>query len=250
LSRIALLSSDLDGTLAGDRGASRRFRRAWERLDPAQRPLLVYNSGRLVDDILAFTAEEGLPVADYVVGGVGTMLHGAAGGEAAAAFRRRLMQGWSREIAEARLAAHPRTSRQPERYQHDFKSSWYLRDAAPEELAAIEAELAEAGLAATLVYSSDRDLDILPRAADKGQALAFLCDHLGIDLAEVVVAGDSGNDGAMFALPHVRGILVGNAMAELVSAAPADRSHRAAAGHADGVLEGLAAFGLPIAPPG
>ncbi|MGG2476586.1 HAD family hydrolase, partial [Rhizobium sp. BR5] len=69
------------------------------------------------------------------------------------------------------------------------------------------------------VYSSDRDLDILPKAADKGAALAWLCGQLRIGLDESVVAGDTGNDRAMFELNGIRGVIVGNALPELVSLA-------------------------------
>ena len=48
---IRLFSADLDGTLLGNPESTHRFKTAWESLDPATRPLLVYNSGRLIDDL-------------------------------------------------------------------------------------------------------------------------------------------------------------------------------------------------------
>ena len=105
--------------------------------------------------------------------------------------------------------------RQPAAFQHAFKSSWYLHHAGPDVLARIRQALEAAGLSVTMVYSSGRDLDILPRSADKGQALAWLCNALGIGLDQVVVAGDTDNDRSMFELPSVRGIVVANALPEL-----------------------------------
>lgn len=212
---IALLSSDLDGTLAGRPAATSLFHSRWEALDPERRPVLVYNSGRLVDDILAFVDDAGLPAPDYVIGGVGTMLAGSRHALPLEHFTRRLSEGWSLEKVDAVLGSLKDTVRQPDIYQHAFKSSWYLHDASPEILAGIERALDEAGLSVTMVYSSGRDLDVLPRSADKGQALTWLCDELGIGLDEVVVAGDTNNDRSMFDLPGARGIVVANALPEL-----------------------------------
>lgn len=218
---VALLSSDLDGTLAGHPPATSRFRSRWDALDPGLRPVLVYNSGRLADDILTFVDDVGLPAPDYVIGGVGTMLAGPRHSARPAHFTdlehftRRLSEGWSLEKVDAVLGSLKDTVRQPDIYQHAFKSSWYLHDASPDVLAGIERALDEAGLSVTMIYSSGRDLDILPRSADKGQALAWLCNELGIGLDEVVVAGDTNNDRSMFDLPGARGIVVANALPEL-----------------------------------
>ncbi|ESZ20442.1 HAD-IIB family hydrolase [Mesorhizobium sp. L48C026A00] len=237
---IALLSSDLDGTLAGDAPATSRFRLKWEALDPEHRPVLVYNSGRLADDILNFVDEVALPAPDYVIGGVGTMLAGPRHTSRLGRFTQRFSEGWSLEKIDAVLGSLKDTVRQPDGYQHAFKSSWYLLDASPEALASIERALAEAGLSVTMVYSSGRDLDILPRSADKGQALAWLCNELGIGLDEVVVAGDTNNDRSMFELPGARGIVVANALPELLDMARNNRLiYSAKEPFALGVVEGL-----------
>ncbi len=238
---VALFSSDLDGTLAGDAPATQDFRLTWDALDPARRPLLVYNSGRLADDILDFVAETGLPAPDYVIGGVGTMLVDPKGATPLERFHQRLSDGWSLDAVEKILASHADTTRQPGIYQHAFKSSWYLHDASPETLAGIEQALDQAGLAVTMIYSSNRDLDVLPRLADKGQALTWLCSEISIGLDEVVVAGDTNNDRSMFDLPGVRGIVVGNALPELHELAKANPLiFNATEGFARGVLQGLA----------
>ncbi|HLP66174.1 MAG TPA: HAD-IIB family hydrolase [Rhizobium sp.] len=237
---VRIFSSDLDGTLAGDRDASRRFADYWASLDAASRPLLVYNSGRLIEDILAFITEEGLPDADYLIGGVGTMMHAATVPEIADAYAASLDRDYDPLRIAERLRSLPGIRRQPERYQHALKSSWYFHDAPLERIEALEQELRAEGLSVKLVYSSGHDLDVLPGNADKGKALTWLCAKLGIGLDEAVVAGDTGNDLGMFLLDGVRGIVPANAHPELRRlAGEREDVYLAERDTADGIIEGL-----------
>jgi hydroxymethylpyrimidine pyrophosphatase-like HAD family hydrolase len=63
-------------------------------------------------------------------------------------------------------------------------------------------------------------------------------------LNHVLVAGDTANDAGMFLLPGVKGIVVENALPELRSATLTRQPFVARSAMADGVLEGLAHFGV------
>ncbi|MGC9450153.1 MAG: HAD-IIB family hydrolase [Oceanipulchritudo sp.] len=240
---IRLLASDLDGTLLGKLDASRAFRETWNSLPSAERPLLCYNTGRMLEDTCSLIEEEILPPPDYLICGVGTLIFDYRRSRELKSFQTILEEGWDLETAERiLLETFPAVERQPEYFQTPHKSSWYLRDAGQEAIRRLDEALEKAGLNTNIVYSSNRDLDLLPKYANKGNALSWLLKHLGIARAEAAAAGDTGNDAAMILKKGIRGIVVGNAQPELLEAVIGKEVYMARECFADGVLEGLLAL--------
>ena len=216
---------------------------------PDKRPLLVYNTGRLLQDAQRTVQRSDLPAADYLICGVGTLIHDTRAQATMREFADIMSESWDRGHAEEVVRTLTQAVKQPSRFQNAFKSSWYLHQAPESLITALQHGLREAGIEAVVVYSSSRDLDILPKYANKGNALEWLLGHLGIPAEQVIVAGDSGNDSAMFLIPGVRGIVVENAQPELVEATLGLPCHRAQSICADGVIEGLVSFGVLAAAP-
>jgi sucrose-6F-phosphate phosphohydrolase len=229
-----LLVSDVDNTLLGDDVALERFSDWYATAKDYLR--LAYNSGRFPRSLAHSVRNTGLPEPDAFIGGVGTEITLSPSGERLRDWPP-AADGWDAAAIRSVLMAHKELRPQPDHLQSEFKVSFYGDELDEIFVAHLHRQLADLGHMVEIVYSSNRDLDVLPAGVNKGTAIGFLADHWGIDPQRVLVAGDSGNDLDMFR-QGFRGIVVGNAHPELKELSEPHVFH--ASGHyAAGVLEGL-----------
>ena len=229
-----LLVSDVDFTLLGDDSALGEFRQWFDTQDPPIR--LVLASGRFVDSIAQSIRETEIPDPEVVIGGVGTECRVWPSGENLPGWREQ-HSGWNAQLVRELLRPVPELEPQPEEFQSEFKASYFLHDATNDQLQVIHSVLAAGGLAAEIVYSSARDLDVLPAGCNKGTAAEFVAEYLGFHRSDVIVCGDSSNDLAMFDRGF-SGIVVGNGSPELKSL-DGPRVYKSSRPFAGGIVEGL-----------
>ncbi|MBB23174.1 MAG: haloacid dehalogenase [Roseibacillus sp.] len=230
------LVSDLDDTLTGDEEALAEL---LEYASQGEIFRLVLNSSRprmSVEKTLA-----GFPGSYFprdLVTGMGTEV--MVEGEPVQEWEERF-SGWQRGVVDEiveELGGIPHA----QEFQTAYKASFMVEGKGRREK--VRKAIARCGQPSQIVISGHHDVDILPAEAGKGQAILFVADLLGMDVArQVLVAGDSANDLAMFEISS-RGIVVGNARAELREAVKSETAYQASGRHASGVIEGLRHWGV------
>ena len=219
-----LLCTDLDRTLLpnGLQKESPGARQSFARLAALPSVRTVYVTGRdpaLVDDAIRSWV---VPVPDLLIADVGTTIASPAGTawERWGAWDEHLAADWADTPPDKFLSVVdvvPGLRRQDPACQTAFKKSWFTPGGEAGGRAADEVRrrLAAAGVRANVIWSEDERtgeglLDVLPAAATKLLALEFVVARWGYDPAEVVFAGDSGNDLDVLA-SRIPAVLVANA---------------------------------------
>jgi sucrose-phosphate synthase len=239
-----MLASDIDNTLTGCAPSAALFN-AWITRD---RPIFAVATGRSLPEARRILRDWNLPMPRVFITSVGTEVYLPNDQGRLCLderFARKLDAGWERYRVERALMAFG-FNWQARVEQRRWKLSGFgdMRTARR-----LERYLARRDVAAQVVASHDRLIDVLPLAAGKGAAVCAAARRLGMPMERVVVAGDSGNDFDMLQAVQDgpgRGILVGNAMDGLRDRLGGGRLYQARAAHAAGVLEGLETFGLAI----
>jgi sucrose-6-phosphatase len=246
-----LLVTDLDNTLIGDHEATISLN---QQLSLIRADFyLIYATGRSIVSVeqlgQEFQAMTGTSLLepDYLVAGVGSEIYQRSSLDQTWAAH--LSQDWQPEAIANLVATCPQFQPQSKAEQNPWKLSYYAKsDHNAAAVAKLSHQLAAAELAAQVVFSSDRDLDILPRNSGKGQAMKYLREKLQIQPQRTLVCGDSGNDIGLFE-QQTLGVMVSNSQPELLNwhrSNPHPQHHRATSPYAWGILEALAHFKLHI----
>ncbi|KAL6783993.1 SPH3 [Auxenochlorella protothecoides x Auxenochlorella symbiontica] len=217
--RFALVS-DLDWTMVDHNDHTHdkllRLNHVWN-TDLSHDSLLVYSTGRSPHLYEELAAEVPLLVPDILVCSVGTEI--LFQGVPHKPWSDFLDRGWDREKTLEIAQAEPALTLQDASEQRPHKISFKVSSGSDAVVQELTAKLKQAGLEVNVIYSAGVDLDLLPAAASKGKALAFLLEEMdggaGRPRDGVLVAGDSGNDIELFAVAGVHGCMVANAHPEL-----------------------------------
>lgn len=237
-----VLVTDLDGTLLAGSLAERQSFYRWLSAE-RQRVLHVFCTGRdlaSIDRLLQKDEALGLRAPHLVIGDVGcTVACGTSLNPVPLAIEpiERLWAGKPARLLPL-LDGAVGLSAQP--ISADRRLAYYYDPASFDH--SLIAELEAHGVDCLL--SDCQYLDVLPAGVNKGSTLLALLDALELSPEQVVTAGDSLNDLAMFET-GLAGVMVGNAEAALKAALPRlSRTYLAEAHGCAGIIEGLRHFGF------
>lgn len=239
-----LLICDIDNTLVGCESALATFRRWRSR----QRGLAFgVATGRSFHSAMAVLEQQASPRPQVMITSVGSEIYHLDGNgvtyAADAAWRARVTAGWEREAVEAALSRLDGLVPQGSLEQRAHKLSFF-GDAATAR--SVRERLARAGLAANVIHSHGRYLDVLPANASKGTAVDHVRALYGLPEQAVFVAGDSGNDVEMLRA-RAQAIIVANYSDGLATNAALKHSYVARLSHARGIIEGVLHFRRSVA---
>ncbi|MEM9218161.1 MAG: sucrose-phosphate phosphatase [Cyanobacteria bacterium P01_F01_bin.150] len=243
-----LFITDLDHTLVGDVQALASLNKRLSQHRKEHGSIIVYSTGRSPTLYNQLRMEQSMLDPDYTVLSVGTLIYPGTSNTPLPEWADHLSEGWDREAIVAITAHFSDLVPQPDSEQTPHKISYFLDETvAANLLSELNAQLRRQNIDVQTVYSGGADLDILPRHGNKGTAVRFLQEKLAIAPAHTVVCGDSGNDLSMFMENCSKGIIVGNAKAELKQwyedSAP-EHVYMAKGKCSQGILEGMQYFGF------
>ncbi|WP_286887021.1 HAD-IIB family hydrolase [Aneurinibacillus sp. UBA3580] len=204
-----LLATDLDGTLVGDEAALRALLRYYD--EQPYNVVLIYNTGRHLCSALSLLSQEKLPRPDILITDVGTEIYYGEELEPDKEWRSKIAAWWRPAEIERIASECPGLIPQDIPVRH--RLSYTVQDVAA--VREVESRLKKAQIPHKLIVSSGRDVDILPPICGKGEALRYVLESRGWCDANVLVAGDSGNDHEMITLGYPA-VIVGNAQQELL----------------------------------
>lgn len=236
------LATDLDGTFAG---GSHRARAALARmLGHGADGRLVYVTGRSTASWQELANEFGLPRPRVAITDVGTSVVDGVTAEPIPELEAALGDRWPghdaiRPLLEPVDGLVEQDVRSPRRVSYDVVEGDLL-----DALGHVQQRLRD--LDVEVVGSAGHYVDVLPGGVNKGTTLLRVLEWLGHAPEDTVVAGDSLNDLALFET-GLKGIIVANAESTLKHRAGNRQSVYVASNEgADGILEGLAHFGLIV----
>lgn len=227
-----LLCTDLDRTLIpnGSEPESPGSRHLFKRFCDNPEVTLVYVSGRDKNLILEAIQEYDLPLPNYAITDVGSVIYEVENStwKTCIEWTNYIAKDWGSysTVDIHKLLSPISTLRLQEKHkQNTYKLSYYLSltQSHTDILREIVNLLARKSIQCNIIWSIDAIkhiglIDILPASANKLTAIQWLAIKLSLNTDEIIFSGDSGNDIDVIS-SEISSILVANASSDIKSQA-------------------------------
>ena len=229
-----ILVCDLDDTLTGDKNGIIQFNRmiSFNREDF----YLIYSSGRFKDSIISLIKEQNLISPNAIIANVGTEIYYEPNWNTNKKWEKILKNDWV-NIKKYVLMALNKFNLHHQPYNKKFVIPYYIKD----KIIVEEIKKKLGKLALKIIWVKNRNLDIIPKNAGKGNAAKYIGEKLNLP---IICCGDSENDIDMLEQSK-HGILVGNASGNLKNKLSNNENiYIATSYYANGVIEGLKYYNI------
>ncbi len=205
-----ILATDLDGTFLD--GKSIHKQQLYRLVRDNSSITLVFVTGRGLESVIPILNDPIIPNPDFIICDVGATIVNGHTLEPVEPLQARIEKKWPGRLKIIDAVSQIENLSYQEVPQQR-RCSFFTQD----EKKVQEVKEIVASLNCEVIYSADRFLDVMPIGVNKGQSLIELVNYLGKNQNEVLVAGDTLNDLAMYQCGF-KGVVVGNAEDKLVNA--------------------------------
>jgi glucosylglycerol-phosphate synthase/sucrose-6F-phosphate phosphohydrolase len=230
-----LLATDLDGTFLG--GKSIHKQQLYRVIRKQKNCLLVFVTGRGLESVIPILNDPIIPNPDYIICDVGATIVNGHTLEPIENIQAEVEKNWPGRLKVSQALQNVEGLFYQEVPQQR-RCSFFVEDESVIEM--VKEQVAD--LDCDVIYSAGKFLDVLPAGVNKGTSLTKLVAFLGINTADVLVAGDTLNDLSMYQCGF-KGVMVGNSEENLVKAVGSiEDVYHAQADGAGGILESISHF--------
>lgn len=207
--------SDLDGTLIdGKRSDELSHFTQWVE-DHKNQVVFGVASGRNKEITLQAFETHALPAPDILICSAGSEIYYTDKCIPDYGWEKHINYQWKRDELEKELSFYPGIRLQEPAAQWPFKLSYYVDNSFDQDdMANLYKFLDDRKLAAKILLTENKYLDLLPVRASKGHAVRYLSYKWKRPLENFITAGNSGNDKDML-IGKTKGIVVANYSPEL-----------------------------------
>ncbi|MDF1763617.1 MAG: glucosylglycerol-phosphate synthase, partial [Oleibacter sp.] len=234
------LATDLDGTFLG--GSQEDRQQLYQLIASHPHIELIFVTGRGLESVMPLLSDPTIPQPKYIICDVGCTIVDGETLQPVMEVQGRIDDTWPGEYKIQDAVDHI-SGLVRQDVPQERRCSYYV---SPEDYSPVAEELQKIGhsLSCDVLYSANKYLDFLPRGVNKGATLVSLIEYLGVDKEDVMIAGDTLNDLAMYEHDFI-GVCVGESEVGLLEATEGQaRVFHASMAGAGGIIEAFSHFGF------